>query len=103
TIELNLPQMRAWLQGLLKRRNPHFARYSPQLPLFQEKPMPLPAEVQEIFDRLQAKAAAVASTHTSGEDRANRPSSPPRSLFSTRGDLSPYTSQSQKLHQVTPL
>ena len=93
------------IAGLLKwlqtRKAARFAKRSPQLELFKEKPMEIPAEIQAQIDRIAALARSRSFERPPSEERANRSIGVNNSIFSRKGDLFPHTPISQKIHQVS--
>jgi hypothetical protein len=93
------------IAGLLKwlqtRKAARFAKRSPQLSLFPEKPMEIPEEIQAQIDRIANLAKQRASIRPPSEERANRSIGVNNSFFVGKSDLFPHTPISQKLHQVS--
>jgi hypothetical protein len=80
-LTLNLPVFRNRLIALSRPHKRCFAQSSPQLPLFKEKPMEIPQDIQASIDRLQALARAKTAARAPSEERAKVAPSPVRPLF----------------------
>jgi hypothetical protein len=93
------------IAGLLKwlqtRKQARFAKRSPQLELFKEKPMEIPAEIQTQIDRIANLARQNAGTRPPSVEKANRSVGLNNSFISQKGDLFPHTPISQKDHLVS--
>ena len=101
-VMLNWPVFR---NRLLLLQRPHkrcFAKASPQLSLPLEEKVVIPAEIQEIVDRMERLAAARSRIRPAGEQLAKQAAAPIDLASHGKGDLSPHTPKSQKEHQVNP-
>jgi hypothetical protein len=98
-IRVNPDEMAGLLKWLRTPRRARFAQSSRQLPLFQEKPMEIPADIQAQIDRLQAIARARAATHPASEARAKVAAAPAQPSSRPNGDLFPHT---PTITEITP-
>jgi hypothetical protein len=88
-----IPKLLKWLQ---MRKEMRFAKPSPQLSLPMEVPAVIPAEIQEIVDRMARLAAARSRIRPASEQPAKQAAAPAELADRRKGDLFPHTPQIQE-------
>jgi hypothetical protein len=88
-----IPKLLKWLQTRKERR---FAKPSPQLSLPMEVPTVIPAEIQEIVDRMAKLTAARSRIRPASEQPAKQTAAPIELADRRKGDLFPHTPQIQE-------
>jgi len=99
---LNLTEIPKLLKWLQTRKDRRFAKPSPQLSLPMEVTTVIPAEIQEIVDRMARLAAARSRVRPSSEEKANRTAAPTELASRRKGDLFPHTPQIQEFTPSEP-
>ena len=98
-LALNVTAIAEVLKWLRTRKTRSFAKSSRQLPLFQEKAVEIPAEIQAQIDRLAKLAAARGTIRPASEDRAKIALRPEPIFSGRKGDLFPHT---PTITEITP-